>query len=129
MISADIPNDIRRMIYRRDGFACALCGDPRRLQLHHYIPRSRGGGNTPRNLVTLCMYCHAAVHGTKLTELYIPPEDVEEESDKYLSDLYFRCFGPDMSNFDPYDMYDYSDADQVEMAKLEIDICIMRKGG
>lgn len=127
MLSASIPNQVRRAIYRRDGYACALCGDPRHLQIHHFIPRGKGGGNTPRNLIVLCMYCHAAVHGTRLTEFYIPPEDVTEEADKYLSEMYFKALGPDMSLFDPYDMYDYNDPEQEGQAMLEIETCIYGK--
>lgn len=88
MISSDIPNEIRRLIYERDGFACALCGDPRHLHLHHVLPRSHGGGNSPMNIITLCRYCHANVHGTKLTELWIDPEEVEQACVEYVSDMY-----------------------------------------
>ena len=88
MISADIPNSIRKLVYRRDGYACALCGDPRHLHLHHVMPRSRGGGNSPMNLITLCRYCHANAHGTKLTELWIDPEEVELACVEYVSDMY-----------------------------------------
>jgi len=127
MLSASIPNQVRRALYRRDGFACALCGDPRHLQIHHVVPRGKGGGNTPRNLIVLCMYCHAAVHGTRLTELYIPPEDVTQAADEYLSELYFKAFGPDMSCFDPYDLYDYDDPDQLQDAFDEIRLCLYGK--
>lgn len=43
MISANIPKNIRRAVYRRDGFRCALCDSNRGLQIHHVIHRSQGG--------------------------------------------------------------------------------------
>ena len=88
MIGADIPNVYRKMIYKRDGYACALCGDPRHLCLHHVLPRSRGGGNSPMNLITLCRYCHGNAHGVHLSELVIEPEEVEQACVEYLSDMY-----------------------------------------
>ena len=54
-----ISNDIRKAIYRRDGFMCAVCGDNRRLQIHHIQKRSQGGGDDQFNLITLCDKCHA----------------------------------------------------------------------
>lgn len=97
MISANIPNSIRKAIYRRDGYACALCGDPRRLQIHHVLPRGRMGGNTPMNLITLCSICHAAAHGTKLIEGFpYDAEDVEQACVEYVSDMYAGEWRPTM---------------------------------
>lgn len=31
--------------------------------IHHKIPLSKGGDNSPQNIVTLCQWCHAAEHG------------------------------------------------------------------
>ena len=88
MISASIPNTTRKAIYRRDGFACALCGDPRHLQIHHVIPRSQGGSDFPENLICLCSSCHALAHGTDLHETGMTPEDVDQAAVEYVSDLY-----------------------------------------
>ena len=66
MISASIPNSMRRAVYRRDGYRCALCDSTKYLQIHHLYPRSIGGAGHPMNLITLCMYCHAAIHGNAL---------------------------------------------------------------
>ncbi len=59
MLSANISNYKRKVVYRRDGWRCALCDDTAGLQIHHIIPRSRGGSNSKMNLVTLCWKCHA----------------------------------------------------------------------
>ena len=86
--SFDTPDLVRRLIWlrlksailRRDGHACQDCGvaferarrkifDPslRRgkggfrweyLEVHHIVPRSRGGSDHPGNLKTLCPSCH-----------------------------------------------------------------------
>ena len=101
-----ISNDIRKAVYRRDGFQCAVCGDPRRLQVHHIQKRSQGGGNEQMNLVTLCPVCHALVHGIDLVESYLTQEDVEQTIVEYMSDLYadlgFRW--PDGECLDGYEV-------------------------
>jgi 5-methylcytosine-specific restriction endonuclease McrA len=86
--SIDTPDMVRRLIWlrmkaavvRRDGFSCQDCGacfgrtrrrvydvDARRgrggyawecLEVHHIIPRSKGGSDHPGNLKTLCPPCH-----------------------------------------------------------------------
>lgn len=53
MISANIPNARRKQIYRRDGYACALCDNRQYLQIHHVVPRSEGGSDMPENLICL----------------------------------------------------------------------------
>ena len=55
MISANIPNSVRKAIYKRDGYRCALCDSNRGLQIHHVMKRSQGGSDSPHNLITLCM--------------------------------------------------------------------------
>jgi 5-methylcytosine-specific restriction endonuclease McrA len=48
----------RARIYRRDGYECVYCGSKRRLTIDHVIPRSRGGDNSWKNLVTCCHPCN-----------------------------------------------------------------------
>lgn len=61
----------RAAIYERDGWQCAYCGrgphDARRmsqaamiLSLDHLTPRSQGGTNDARNLVTACISCNSS---------------------------------------------------------------------
>ena len=47
---------------RRDDFTCQLCGSHRNLEVHHIRHRSRGGQDSPTNLLTLCHDCHAYIH-------------------------------------------------------------------
>ena len=94
MLPANITTATRKQVYRRDGFACALCSDPRHLQIHHCIPRSAGGSNSVQNLVTLCANCHALAHGTKLFDTELNPEEVQQAVLEYLADYYAPCWEP-----------------------------------
>jgi len=54
---------IKQYIKRRDGRRCTDCGIDLRgrrvpYEVHHIIPRSRGGTEHPANLRTLCSKCH-----------------------------------------------------------------------
>jgi 5-methylcytosine-specific restriction endonuclease McrA len=51
----------RLRIYMRDKFRCQYCGEkksPAELTLDHIYPRSRGGDNTPVNIVAACLACN-----------------------------------------------------------------------
>jgi 5-methylcytosine-specific restriction endonuclease McrA len=52
---------VKRMkVYIRDKFRCQYCGAKKRpaeLTLDHIFPRSRGGDNSPINVVTACLHC------------------------------------------------------------------------
>lgn len=51
----------RMRIYMRDKFRCQYCGDKQsvaELTLDHIVPRSRGGDNSPVNVVTACLACN-----------------------------------------------------------------------
>ena len=48
----------RNRIYKRDGHQCVYCGSSRNLTLDHVIPKSRGGKNNWKNLVTPCQKCN-----------------------------------------------------------------------
>ena len=53
-----IRRDKRLAIYARDGFTCVYCNTASNLSLDHLKPRSKGGNNDPRNLVTACRPCN-----------------------------------------------------------------------
>ena len=94
MISAGIPIATRKEVYRRDGYRCALCDSTKYLQIHHYCPRSHAGNDSPHNLVTLCMVCHALAHGTDLVDCGISQEEVEQDICEYLADYYAGDWWP-----------------------------------
>jgi 5-methylcytosine-specific restriction endonuclease McrA len=51
----------RLRIYMRDKFRCQYCGEKKaadELTLDHILPRSRGGDNSPVNVVTACVSCN-----------------------------------------------------------------------
>lgn len=50
-------NKIKKYIIARDK-KCLNCGSEEKLEVHHKIPRSLGGFNSPGNLITLCKICH-----------------------------------------------------------------------
>ncbi|MGD9548135.1 MAG: HNH endonuclease [Candidatus Krumholzibacteriia bacterium] len=62
--TATIPPRVRRRVLARDGHRCqgSACMNTRFLEVHHVLPRARGGTNRPDNLITLCSACHRHVH-------------------------------------------------------------------
>src|SRR5688572_8145611 len=51
----------RLRIYMRDKFRCQYCGEKQgvaELTLDHILPRSRGGDNSPVNIVAACIPCN-----------------------------------------------------------------------
>ena len=48
----------RQNVFRRDRFTCQYCGQGSDLTLDHVVPKSRGGGDTWKNLVTACNPCN-----------------------------------------------------------------------
>jgi 5-methylcytosine-specific restriction endonuclease McrA len=61
---ATIAPRVRRAVLARDRYRCSTpgCGTTAFLEVHHVVPRSRGGSSRATNLVTLCGRCHAFVH-------------------------------------------------------------------
>ena len=89
-----IPNAIRRDVYRRDGYRCALCDSTDGLQIHHVVPRGQGGTNSPHNLITLCWRCHSYAHGRTFDDHYATQEDVVQACVEYVADYYAPDWNP-----------------------------------
>jgi len=87
-LASGASKELRKRVYKRDGYRCSLCDDPRRLQIHHVITRGAGGPTTEMNCITLCPRCHALCHGIDIDRLYRTVEDMEQACVEYLSDLY-----------------------------------------
>lgn len=50
----------------RDDYKCQCCGKKScRLEVHHLLPRSRGGSDKLANLITLCTDCHHLAHSSE----------------------------------------------------------------
>lgn len=88
-----IRDEKRLAIYSRDGFACAYCGlsieneDGAKLTLDHITPRSKGGTNGTKNLVTCCHACNSS-RGNKNMSEWLPV--VSEKTKEPLSEIYKR---------------------------------------
>ena len=77
----EIPPEVKRAVYERDGGACIWCakqGEPNA----HYIPRSRGGLGIEQNILTLCWECHHQYDHTNNRE------HMQEFFEKYLKSKY-----------------------------------------
>lgn len=55
---------LRRLVFARDGGRCVVpgCGHWRFIDVHHLVPRRRGGLNRLENLACLCTAHHRAIH-------------------------------------------------------------------
>jgi len=53
-----IPDDVRTLVWQRDGGRCVKCGSQHGLAFDYIIPIAQGGSNTARNLQLLCEKCH-----------------------------------------------------------------------
>jgi len=93
-MTANIDNTTRKTVYARDGYRCALCDNTRYLQIHHAIPRGKGGTNSIHNLICLCSRCHAQCHGIDLDDTEITQEDMEQYCIEYLADFYAPDWNP-----------------------------------
>ena len=57
---ARIPDDVKLLVWTRDGGACAKCGSQSELQFDHVIAHTHGGGDHHENLQILCRRCNLA---------------------------------------------------------------------
>lgn len=53
-----IPQDVRILVWKRDGGRCVECDSQENLEFDHIIPVAMGGANTDRNLQLLCQDCN-----------------------------------------------------------------------
>ena len=53
-----IPQDVKLIVWQRDGGRCVECGSQEDLEYDHIIPLAMGGSNTDRNLQLLCAPCN-----------------------------------------------------------------------
>lgn len=54
----------RRIVLKRDGYRCVLCGSTEQLHVHHIAPWAEVPWLriVPENGITLCVDCHADMH-------------------------------------------------------------------
>lgn len=65
--TTSIPPATRRQVLAHYRHKCQQpgCGRTNYLEIHHVVPRSRGGTNDPGNLTCLCSACHRLAHDKK----------------------------------------------------------------
>lgn len=69
---------------------CAVCGRNDYLEFHHIISLADGGSNDYDNVILLCGWCHAAVHGKKYNPNKIDKNtSIDYESAKPVLAAYF----------------------------------------
>ncbi len=66
--TTSIPPAIRRKVFARarNKCQCPGCDHTGHLEIHHIVPRSKGGTNDAGNLICLCSGCHKLIHESKL---------------------------------------------------------------
>jgi hypothetical protein len=53
-----IPEDVKLVVWTRDGGHCISCGSEKELHFDHIIPVAKGGGNIAANIQILCQTCN-----------------------------------------------------------------------
>ncbi len=53
-----IPEDVKLLVWARDGGQCVRCGSQQGLHFDHVIPVAKGGGNSEANIQILCQTCN-----------------------------------------------------------------------
>lgn len=79
--------DVRRKILLRDTGFCRVCGTLG-TQIHHVMPRSRGGRGVYTNGMLTCNTCHHEIHQDNSKLKYWQNNFREEYGDDYYRDIY-----------------------------------------
>jgi hypothetical protein len=53
-----IPDDVKLVVWSRDGGVCVKCGASQLLHFDHIIPLAKGGSDTAENIQLLCRTCN-----------------------------------------------------------------------
>jgi len=55
-----LPDDVKLLVWARDGGACVRCGGRSDLHFDHIIPLAKGGSDAAENIQILCEHCNLA---------------------------------------------------------------------
>jgi len=81
-----------KKVFEKSDYKCAICGEKKKLVIHHKLSIKEGGDNHIDNLQAICEDCHGKIHSPdSLSEILIPYMDdfsPENQSEKvpYYSD-------------------------------------------
>jgi 5-methylcytosine-specific restriction endonuclease McrA len=53
-----IREDVKLLVWARDGGCCVRCGSKQELHFDHVIPVAKGGGSSEANIQILCQMCN-----------------------------------------------------------------------
>ena len=53
-----IPEDVKMVVWARDGGTCVRCGSKQNLHFDHIIPVVKGGASSAENIQLLCQLCN-----------------------------------------------------------------------
>lgn len=69
---------------------CAYCGTSKAIDREHATPKTRGGGDSPSNILPSCRNCNLAKHTKLLTEFVDYRQKAELPITKWISDAYVK---------------------------------------
>jgi 5-methylcytosine-specific restriction endonuclease McrA len=78
---------LRKGIFRG---LCVYCGVSKAIDREHATPKSRGGGDSPSNILPSCRDCNLAKHKKLLTEFVDYRQNAELHVTKWISDAYAK---------------------------------------
>jgi hypothetical protein len=87
-----IPDDVKQMVWMRDGGRCRQCSAQVELQFDHITPFAMGGGSNPENLQILCGPCNrrkSAGLTIRILFLSLADEDIHPSSIVHISDYIY----------------------------------------
>ena len=59
---------IKQRIIKQHDSKCQSCGYKGTVDLHHIIPKNKGGNDNEENLMLLCYPCHLKIEGRNMSE-------------------------------------------------------------
>lgn len=79
-------------ILTRSNKGCSICGwNEATCDIHHIIPKSKGGSNEHNNLIIVCPNCHRIIHTTdKYSQEFLFEHSMEKEFNNW-RDFYHPC--------------------------------------